>query len=153
MKKLLITGASGFLGPNLCRVALENYSVIGLYNKNCSEIPGVHLVKCDLRDSSAFCELFNREKPDALIHTAAISNPNYCQENQKESYELNVTVTANIARVCVDHCIPFVFTSTDLVFDGIKAPYKEDDPVNPVNIYGEEKAEAERIILDSSNLA
>ena len=60
---------------------------------------------------------------------------------------INVDAAVNIAMLCSDINIPFVFTSTDLVFDGLNAPYHEDDPVGPVNIYAEQKAMAEEKIL------
>jgi dTDP-4-dehydrorhamnose reductase len=86
--------------------------------------------------------------PDAVIHAAAESRPNFCQLNPEESYRINVEASVNLASLCADLGIPFVFISSDLVFDGLKPPYKEDDPVCPVCIYGEEKVEAERAVLN-----
>ena len=61
---------------------------------------------------------------------------------------INVTVSLKIAELCAYNSIPYVFTSTDLVFDGKKGSYKETDAVNPVNIYGEHKVMAENGILE-----
>lgn len=83
-------------------------------------------------------------KPDAIIHTAAQSQPNFCQNYPEESYKINVTASLNIAALCSDWEIPCVFTSTDLVFDGLNPPYKETDAVSPVNNYGEQKVKAEQ---------
>ncbi len=144
MKKLLVTGASGFLGWNLCQSAQTDWEVYGTYFSHKVEISGAKLSKTDLRDFAALDLLFQEIKPDAVIHTAAASKPNYCQTHREESYAINVEVAVNMARLCGERNIPCAFTSTDLVFDGQNPPYKETDPVCPINYYGEQKAIAEQ---------
>ncbi|MFM2064786.1 MAG: dTDP-4-dehydrorhamnose reductase [Cyanobacteriota bacterium] len=148
MKKLLITGASGFLGWHLCQIAKQKWEVYGTYATHFLEIPDVKILKVDLTDFQNLKSLFNDIKPDAVIHTAAQSQPNYCQLHPQLSYTINVTASCNIAGLCADNSLPLAFTSTDLVFDGLKSPYKETDEVSPVNIYGEQKAQAEAGILE-----
>ena len=147
MQKLLVTGSSGFLGWNLCQFARTDWEVYGTYSQHPIEIPGINLHQLDLTD----VELVNREiariAPDAIIHTAATSNPNFCQQNPELSYQINVVASRRLAEICDRTQIPFVFTSTDLVFDGTQPPYRETDPVSPINIYGEQKVAAEREIL------
>jgi dTDP-4-dehydrorhamnose reductase len=147
MKKLLITGANGFLGWNICRLAKGRWHLFGTVYSNQVEIPKVTTIKIDLTDYSELKRLFEEVRPDAVIHTAAISDPNYCQVNPDVSYGINVEASVNIALLCSDYMIPYLYTSTDLVFDGLKAPYRESDPVCPVNVYGEHKAQAEERIL------
>ncbi|AFY99717.1 SDR family oxidoreductase [Calothrix sp. PCC 6303] len=147
MKKLLITGASGFLGWHICQITQQEWQVYGTYYSHHSEIPGIKLQKVDLTDFQALKQLFHDIHPDAVIHTAALSQPNFCQNHPQESAAINVTASSNIAGLCADAQIPCAFTSTDLVFDGLNAPYKESDSVNPVNIYGEQKVLAEREML------
>ena len=94
-------------------------------------------------------ENLQKIRPDALIHAAAASSPNFCQLNPAASRAINVEATINLASLCAaDLRIPFAFISSDLVFDGLKPPYSENDPVCPVCIYGEQKAEAERAVLE-----
>jgi dTDP-4-dehydrorhamnose reductase len=147
MQKLLVTGASGFLGWNLCQIARTDWEVNGTYFQHPIKIPDINLHQLDLTN----CELVKREidhiAPDGIIHIAAASNPNFCQTNPELSYQINVVVPRLLAKICVGAKIPFVFTSTDLVFDGTKPPYRETDPVSPINIYGEQKVAAEREIL------
>jgi dTDP-4-dehydrorhamnose reductase len=143
MQKLLITGASGFLGWHLCELASNKWDIYGTYFSHYLEIPGAKLVKVDLTDFGELKRVFQEIQPSAVIHTAALSQPNYCQTHQEESHSINVTASLNIAGLCADNSIPCVFTSTDLVFDGVKGCYKETDRVNPLNIYGEHKVMAE----------
>jgi dTDP-4-dehydrorhamnose reductase len=83
-----------------------------------------------------------------VIHTAAQSSPNFCQTHANESYQINVAASCNIAGLSADYAIPCVFTSTDLVFNGLNPPYREIDPVCPVNHYGEQKVMAEAGMLE-----
>jgi dTDP-4-dehydrorhamnose reductase len=147
MKKLLVTGASGFLGWNLCQVAKQEWEVYGTYCSNPVEIPGVTLLKIDLTDFQEIKRIFSEIQPAAVIHTAAQSSPNFCENNPEISHSINVTASCNIAGLCADYSIPCAFTSTDLVFNGLNAPYKETDSVSPVNLYGEQKVMAEEGML------
>ena len=144
MKKLLVTGASGFLGWNLCHQAQEQWNVYGTYFNHEVSIPGTTLYQTDLTDFAALDQLFKQVEPDAVIHTAAASKPNFCQTNRDESFAINVKAAVNIARLCRERLIPLAFTSTDLVFDGQNSLYKETAPVCPINFYGEQKVTAER---------
>ena len=147
MKKLLITGASGFLGWNLCQLAQQEWEVYGTYFSKAVEIPNVNLIKVDLRNFEQLKKIFQHIQPTAVIHTAAQSNPNFCQTHPEESAIINVKTSSNIAGLCADYSIPCAFTSTDLVFNGLNPPYQETDPVSPVNIYGEQKVLAEQEML------
>jgi dTDP-4-dehydrorhamnose reductase len=148
MKKLLVTGVSGFLGWNLVPLARQNWQVYGTYFSHSLEIAGINLCKIDLTDLLAVKKIFLEIRPDAVIHLAAQSQPNFCQQNPELSYQVNVTSTINLAQLSAEFQIPFLFTSTDLVFDGTNPPYQESDLVSPINLYGEHKAQAEQEILN-----
>lgn len=143
MKRLLITGASGFLGWHICQLAKTDWEVYGTYFSHSLEIPDIKMLKVNLTEFTELKDIFNNIQPNAVIHTAALSQPNFCQNYPEESYQINVTASCNIAGLCADYQIPCAFTSTDLVFDGLNAPYKETDSVSPVSIYGEQKVKAE----------
>jgi len=148
MKKLLVTGASGFLGWNLCQIAKQEWDIYGTSFSHAIEIPDITSLNVDLRDFEELKRIFQEIQPDAVIHTAAQSSPNVCQSNPEESHAINVTASCNIAGLCADYSIPCAFTSTDLVFNGLNAPYKEIDSVSPVNLYGEQKVIAEEGMLE-----
>ncbi|MFH0953754.1 MAG: NAD(P)-dependent oxidoreductase [Verrucomicrobiota bacterium] len=147
MKTLLVTGASGFLGWNICAAACETWRVVGVARAHPIAIPGVSVVACDLTRSADVAALYQNVRPDAVIHAAATAQPEACQRDPQASRRINVDAVINIAGLCADAGIPCVFTSTDLVFDGTRPPYRETDSVSPVSVYGEQKVAAEQGIL------
>ncbi|MBD3314551.1 MAG: sugar nucleotide-binding protein [Chitinivibrionales bacterium] len=148
-QKLLVTGASGFLGWNLCRIASNVRRVFGTARSRPESIPaGVSPLIVDLTAESERRRMLEESAPDALIHLAAASKPNYCQLHPRQTHRLNVDAAVALAELCASMGIGFVFASSDQVYDGNNAPYTESTPPSPVNVYGEQKAEAERLIRD-----
>ena len=148
IKKLFLTGTSGFLGWNISKIFKDTWDMFGVYLANPIEIPNVTTARLNVTDYRALKQSIANVQPDLVIHTAAIADANYCQTNRSESEKVNVTASVNLAGLCADKGIPLVFTSSDLVFNGKEAPYTEEDPVSPIHIYGEQKAVAEKKIQD-----
>ncbi|MFC1737042.1 SDR family oxidoreductase, partial [Candidatus Hydrogenedentota bacterium] len=111
-------------------------------------IPGVYMLKTDLTDLGAIDMLFYELFPDAVIHLGCMSKPADVLAQPERSREINVDASLRIAELCAEGDIPMVFTSTGLVFDGVKGNYTEDSPQEPPNLYGEQKAEAEKGIME-----
>ncbi len=147
MSPLLITGAGGFLGESLCLEARSSWRVFGAFFSRRPQIPDVEWIKADLTLDRDIDRLFKDVRPKALIHSAALSDPNYCETHPKESFAANVKAVEIQAKRCAELKIPFIFMSTDLAFDGRHAPYRETDPPSPLSVYGRHKAEAERTVL------
>ena len=148
-KKILITGASGFLGYHLLRVAhLAGYEVYGIAHEGVITYEHSTTLHVDLSNYIAMGDILDQIEPDVVIHAAALADASQCQANPERSYSLNVEMAENIAGICSDYLIPMVFTSTDLVFDGKQGNYKEEDAINPLMVYGEHKALAEQKVLN-----
>lgn len=149
--KVLVTGASGLLGAWVCRELLDQGNEVIALSQHTPlrEDLATYRVRLDLCDKDMLDSLFQQFRPTAVIHTAALADPQLCEEQPLLSRRLNVEVSRQIAQRCQINQIPMVFTSTDLVYDGERGNYLESDPVSPINRYGEHKAEAERVILDA----
>jgi dTDP-4-dehydrorhamnose reductase len=132
-----ITGAGGLIGSHLVRIAAQHAPDW--------EVRALTRPELDLTDYAAVRRLFARERPALLIHCAALSRSPACQKNPTLARRLNVELVAQLTELAAE--IPFVFFSTDLVFDGRKGNYVETDTVNPLSIYAETKVAAERIVL------
>jgi dTDP-4-dehydrorhamnose reductase len=145
-RPLVITGASGFLGWHLCRRASQRWPVHGLYHRHLPELPGLTLSGLNLTDAAALGVWLGEIRPAAVIHTAALSQPNRCEQEPDQSAAINIEATRRLAEYCAAQAIPLVFTSTDQVFDGTAAPYDEASPAQPVNTYGRHKLAAEELL-------
>lgn len=153
MQKVIITGASGFLGYHLYSELPENIQPVGLYHRTKPLYTKFAAIAADLCNYENTTQLLRTINPDAIIHTAAISDSNYCESNPAESYAINVAATKLLSDYATQHNIPFLFTSTDMVFDGKKGNYIETDLPNPIMIYGNQKWEAEKYIVANNSTA
>lgn len=146
MKKLLVTGISGFLGSFIAQQAPKNWTIIGTYNQHKPDLGNVELCSIDLTNKADLNMFLSKIQANAVLHLAANSNPNNC-ENNPISDQINIDVPTILAQYCAKQGIPFIFTSTDLVFDGNHAPYRPSDKPQPIMRYGQQKAAAEQAIL------
>ena len=142
-KKVLITGISGFLGYHLYNALYKNNTIVGLYKYNYPKLPAAKLCECDISDKDQISSILNEYKFDFVFHLAAYSKTGLCEQNPNKSFSINVNGTNNIIQYCNKTKTPLLFTSTDLVFDGVKGNYSESDKPNPINIYGSHKLKAE----------
>ncbi|MBF0196412.1 MAG: NAD(P)-dependent oxidoreductase [Planctomycetes bacterium] len=146
-KHYIITGASGFLGWSLLQELPQEAEATALYHSTNPANSRAQARKIQLSDEKEVYSMVKKVSPQAIIHAAALSDPNACQNNKEISQRINVQSSELLAKICADHDITFAFTSTDLVFDGKKSLYGEHDTTNPLSLYGEQKVQAEEAIL------
>ena len=149
MKKLLITGGSGFLGWHCGRLLPKGWKATSTFHQNQNGIHDDALpYQVDLTDKDDMWKMMKEVKPDAVFHLAAHSSTSQCEKEPEETLPLNVTATANLAEMCADLKCRMLFTSSEQVFDGEKGQYGEKDRPNPKNEYGKQKMEAENAIQE-----
>jgi dTDP-4-dehydrorhamnose reductase len=134
--KVWVTGAGGLIGSYLVRLA-------GKYAPGWKVVP-LTRADLDLTDFAAVERRFQTERPQLIIHCAAMSKTLECQANPAIARKINVEATAFLAGLAAE--ADFIFFSTDMVFDGRKGNYVETDAVNPLSVYGETKVAAEAAI-------
>jgi len=139
MKKVLITGLSGFLGWNVARAIRSRYRVFGTYLDHQVNLPDVETMAFDLSDLAKIPKLVETISPDFIVHTAAFSNPDFCETHHKEALVLNTFATRELAKVASRVNCHLIYISTDFVFDGHKGDYSEADTPAPINYYGRVK--------------
>jgi dTDP-4-dehydrorhamnose reductase len=105
----------------------------------------------EITDQDAVFALLEQLKPDAVIHTAALTNVDYCEDHPEECQLVNVDATRFFWEACKKHGAHFELLSTDFVFDGEHGPYKEEDSVNPLSLYAKSKVDAEMLLLEDEN--
>lgn len=143
MQRVLITGASGFLGWNLLQTVPDNIHIIGQYGTRDIQTPVQETIQADLAIKASVDNMLEKAKPDAIIHAAAVADANLFETQREKSFLINWIATNHLAAYAAKHHIPFIFTSTDLVFDGTKGNYTEEDDPKVLSAYGLSKASAE----------
>lgn len=155
MKKVLITGSNGLLGQKLVFLlaSTKNYEVLATARgeNRLGEVQGKYrFASLDITDETAVNQLISEEKPDFIIHTAAMTNVDQCETEREGCKLLNVTATQYLVKAAEKVNTFFIHLSTDFIFDGTKGPLVEEDIPNPISFYGQSKLDAEKIVLESS---
>ena len=134
-KKILVTGASGFLGRRVVRYYKDKYLVFAPSHK-----------EMDICDEQQVQKVFLQWNPDIVIHCAAISDVGVCEKNPEASYQYNVKGMLHIAKVCKKINAICILCSSDQVYFGQNKAesWKEDDILSPGNVYGRDKLLAEQ---------
>lgn len=140
-KRILITGASGFLGRGVARYYKEKYQVLTPSHK-----------EMDICDEEQVRRVILQCEPNIVIHCAAISDVGACEKNPDNSYQYNVKGMLHIASICKEIDAICILCSSDQVyFGGDKTEsWKEDDVLAPANVYGSDKLLAEKLCLEAN---
>jgi dTDP-4-dehydrorhamnose reductase len=151
--RILITGANGFLGYYLTEKLLQKkYGVIATGKGACrlpfNSYDNFIYNEMDFTDPFSVHDVFEKHKPDVVVHAGAISKVDDCELNQWEAFKANTEATVTMLVNAEEHKSFFVFVSTDFIFDGERGMYKEEDKPGPVNFYGKTKLEAEEAVKE-----
>lgn len=138
IRKILITGASGFVGGRAAEALQKAYELL---TPSRSEL--------DVTSEEEIERYIQGTQPDAILHLAAISNTGYCEEHPEESYLVNVVSVENLAKAAAKHDIKLVWFSSDQIYNGNTGlgPLTEDIAAAPENHYGRHKLLAERLVI------
>jgi dTDP-4-dehydrorhamnose reductase len=148
--KLLITGASGLLGLNLSLMMHDQHQITGVDRSKLYGVP-FELLRADLLDSAAEHQMLDAVRPDAVIHCAALADPDACEANPDYARRLNAELPGELATACAMRGIRLLHISTDAVFDGTKdGVYTEADTPNPIGVYSRSKLDGERAVLSAN---
>ncbi|TSJ45645.1 SDR family oxidoreductase [Fluviicola chungangensis] len=148
--KILITGSNGLLGQKIVKRCIRHQIPFIATSKGSNrnpECPESNYISLDLLQTDEVDQLVADQKPTAIIHTAALTNVDYCEMHPEECHQVNVVSTKVLFDAAKSIGAHFELLSTDFVFDGENGPYKEEDPVNPLSVYAQSKVDAEQVLL------
>lgn len=150
--KILITGSNGLLGQKIVKLCLK-YGIQFLAtskgeNRN-PDCPSSNYFALDITNKLEINGVFEAFYPTHVIHTAAITNVDQCENDKDLCTDVNINATGYLFDVTQRFFAHFQFISTDFVFDGEKGMYQETDEVNPLSFYAKSKVEAENLLLKS----
>jgi len=142
--RLLVTGGSGYLGNWIVRLAQDDWDVAATYLSHAVDDPGADWRRLDVRDEAAVAALVGEVRPQVIVHTASL-NP-----GQGDDFDaVNAAGTRHVARAVASVGARLIHLSTDVVFDGQRGSYVEENPLSPITPYGRSKALAEEAVRDS----
>lgn len=152
--KILITGSNGLLGQKLVHL-LKNDPEVDLIatargENRLNDKAGYTYHSMDISNLTEVLSVFEIEKPDAVIHTAAMTHVDQCEDDKEGCLKLNVEAVSYIIAACSTYNCHLTHLSTDFIFDGSKGPLSEDEIAKPVSFYGESKLRAEQMIQAST---
>lgn len=145
--RYLVTGVSGLLGIHLGLYLAENQVVTGVVNNRTLNYAPFPIIKQELGQLDSLDALVKQEKPDCIIHCAAMANIDECENNPDQADLINAQVPKKLAELTNQSGTRFVHISTDAVFDGSSSGYTEEDTANPLSVYARTKFSAENFVL------
>jgi len=125
----------------------QGWETVGLCRQHVIRNAEVKSARVDLTDDSATSRLLFDLRPDAIVHCAAATNVDWCEDNPEQAKAINVHASATLAEVASSLNARLVYISTDSVFDGKKGGYVEADEPAPLNVYADSKLAGERETL------
>lgn len=140
--RILLTGSSGLLGQAI-RDEVTDHDLVATHHAAPADGPTM-----PVEDADRVAEVVEEADPDWILHAAAWSDVDGCERDPDRAERVNVDGTRNVAAAAESVGARVLLVSTDYVFDGEAGGYRETDPTDPVNVYGETKVAAEQALLD-----
>jgi dTDP-4-dehydrorhamnose reductase len=143
--KIVVTGANGFTGQHAAQyLASKGFQVYAISRGQArlANHNQIHYHTCELTNVSSVDEIIHQIMPDWIIHIAAMSKPDECNNDRDNCLLHNVQATIHLGEAAIKYRARFIYFSTDFIF-GENGPHGEDDLVGPLNFYGESKLQAE----------
>ncbi len=144
---LLVFGGGGFVGGNLCTIALRCGARVHIADSKVRDaIPGAEWHQVDITDTTQVKGLLTELRPNFVVDLAAVSDIDLAEKNNHIAHSINVTAAETVAKGCAELGAHFLYFSSDAVYSGAEGPYKERHALDPVNYYGRSKKEGEAAI-------
>jgi dTDP-4-dehydrorhamnose reductase len=148
--KILVTGSGGMLGSAVVPYFREKGHVVNSTSRRKNSVVVDQVL--DVTDFDSYKQFIEADKPDLILHLAAETSLEFCEENPDKAYATNAIGTYNAAILSNTYDIKLVYISTAGVFDGKKKePYTEFDEPNPIMVYGRSKFEGEKYVREHCN--
>lgn len=151
--RILITGSNGLLGQKLVSLLVQQTDIQLIATSRGANrmdfTDGYEYQEMDITDAQQVAEVIEKVRPDAIIHTAAMTNVDQCEGEKDLCWAMNVKAVEYITEACEKHQIFLCHLSTDFVFDGSRGPYSEGDLPSPISFYGWSKYAAEEVVKRS----
>ena len=150
--RVLIIGASGFIGHHLRRRLTQNadFEVTGTYNARAPEDIDDSWYALEITDHHRLDQIFQRVMPEVVVLLAAMADVKTAETNPERATNVNVNGARNVSRLCTEYNARLVFLSSEYVFKGDLGNYKEDEEPNPDTQYGRTKWQAEIAIAEEA---
>lgn len=152
MKKILVTGSNGLLGQKLSLqiLSLKNeFELIATAKGDNRYLNSLNYHSLDISNEEEVKAIFEKFKPDIVIHTAAVTNVDHCEIDKTSCWKINVDAVGILVKASEKINAHFIHLSTDFIFEGTKANLTEEDLPHPVSYYGESKLAAEEIVKNA----
>jgi dTDP-4-dehydrorhamnose reductase len=143
--RILVTGAGGLLGSAVVSIASHKHEIYAAFSQH-QPAEGIR-VRLNLHDKGKIGATVKEIMPDAVVHAAALTDVDRCEKEEDLAIQINHEATASLAESAKSVGAYFLYVGTDYVFDGLKGMYGEEDPPNPINVYGRTKLLGEKSVL------